>query len=301
VRVVSLLPSATDIVVALGCADRLVGVTHSCDLPAHLDSDAVLTRTAVPRSASSAAIDRFVREAARQGEPLYAVAAEPLRALRPDVILTQALCAVCAVSETAVLPIADAAANVVSLTPHTLGDVFDDIAAVARALDVVAAGEALLASLRARVARVAARSERVAARPRVALLEWLDPPFAAGHWNPELVRLAGGREVLGVEGQVSRRLGWSDVVEARPDVLFIACCGFPTERALRDLTVDPIARTRAQRVLATDGQRYFSRPGPALVDSLELLAHALHPEHHPLPAGLPPARRILEPVLQGSA
>jgi len=107
--------------------------------------------------------------------------------------------------------------------------------------------------------------------------------------------------VLGIEGQVSRRLGWSDVVEARPDVLFIACCGFPTERALRDLTVDPIARTRAQRVLATDGQRYFSRPGPALVDSLELLAHALHPEHHPLPAGLPPARRILEPVLQGSA
>lgn len=290
-RVVSLLPSATDVVVALGCADRLVGVTHSCDRPVHLGPEAVLTRTAVPRDATSAAIDRFVREAARRGEALYAVDERRLRALRPDVILTQALCAVCAVGESQVLELAGEAAEVVSLTPHTLEDVFADIEAVARALRVEARGAALLAPLRARVTRVAARSERLGERPRVALLEWLDPPFAAGHWSPELVALAGGEEVLGAPGATSRRLDWATVEDARPDVLFVACCGLPTERALRDLSPTLVARSGARRVYAADGQRYFSRPGPALVDGLELLAHALHPTSHPPPDRAPQATR----------
>jgi iron complex transport system substrate-binding protein len=304
VRIVSLLPSATDIVVALGCGEQLVGVTHSCDLPGHLGPDAVLTRTAVPRDANSAEIDRFVREAAHAGEPLYQVDEARIAELRPDVIVTQALCAVCAVPETRAREVAvslPGSAEVLSLTPSSLEDVFGDIASVARALGVADRGEQLLAGLRERVARVEERSARVAQQPRVVLLEWLDPPFASGHWSPELVRLAGGDERIGQEGVASRTTSWEELREARPEVLFVACCGQPTDRAVADLAPGLIARTGAERVFATDGHRYFSRPGPDLVDSLEILAHALHPALHPLPAGLPSARCLSPTILRASA
>jgi uncharacterized protein (TIGR00290 family) len=213
-RIVSLLPSATDIVVALGCGEQLVGVTHSCDLPDHLGPDAVLTHTAVPRDASSSEIDRFVREAAHAGEPLYHVDEARIAGLRPDVIVTQALCAVCAVPETRAREVAVSLprnAEVLSLTPSSLEDVFADIASVANALAVPDRGEKLLAELRERVAAVAERSAWVEQRPRVVLLEWLDPPFASGHWSPELVRLAGGDEQIGEEGVVSRTTSWEEL------------------------------------------------------------------------------------------
>jgi iron complex transport system substrate-binding protein len=275
VRVVSLLPSATEIVCALGRAADLVGVTHSCDLPPGVPAPPVLTRTRVPVGATSRAIDAFVRAAARRGEPLYEVDEALLAALRPDLVITQALCAVCAVPEPRAREAAVAVpggADVLSLTP--------------------ARAESLAAELEARVAAVAERSERAAQRPRVALLEWLDPPFACGHWNPELVRLAGGQEMLGREGEPSRRASWSELRAARPDVVFVACCGYPLERSLRDLGPEAEAALGGARGFASEGRRFFSRPGPWLAGSLELLAHALHPALHPLPAGVPPARPI---------
>jgi iron complex transport system substrate-binding protein len=304
VRVVSLLPSATDIVTALGCGDQLVGVTHSCDLPRHLGPDAVLTETAVPQGASSAEIDRFVRDAAHAGEPLYQVNEARIAELRPDLIVTQALCAVCAVPETRARELAVSlpeGAELLSLTPSSLEDVFSDIASVASALGVAERGARLLAALRDRVAAVVDRSARIERRPRVVLLEWLDPPFASGHWSPELVRLAGGTELIGEEGVASRTTSWAELREARPEVLFVACCGQPTDRAVLDLAPEWRARTGAERVYATDGHRYFSRPGPALVDSLEMLAHALHPALHPLPAGVPAARCLGDSTLRASA
>jgi iron complex transport system substrate-binding protein len=295
VRVVSLLPSATEIVCALGRAADLVGVTHSCDLPPGVPAPPVLTRTRVPVGATSRAIDAFVRAAARRGEPLYEVDEALLAALRPDLVITQALCAVCAVPEPRAREAAVAVpggADVLSLTPTRLAEVFENVRDVGRALGASARAESLAAELEARVAAVAERSERAAQRPRVALLEWLDPPFACGHWNPELVRLAGGQEMLGREGEPSRRASWSELRAARPDVVFVACCGYPLERSLRDLGPEAEAALGGARGFASEGRRFFSRPGPWLAGSLELLAHALHPALHPLPAGVPPARPI---------
>jgi iron complex transport system substrate-binding protein len=180
------------------------------------------------------------------------------------------------------------------LEPQTLGEVFVAMRAVATAAGVEQTGEAVIEQLTARVEALAARSAALEHRPRVALLEWLDPPFSGGHWNPELVRLAGGIEGLGQEGQRSRRLSWDEVLAWRPDVVLIACCGFSVERTLQDLPLlecvpgwQDVPAVRAGRVYVTNGSHYFSRPGPRLVDSLEILAHTLHPEVHPLPAGLP--------------
>ena len=294
-RVVSLLPSATEIVCALGCEEQLVGITHSCDPPPGPEPLPILTHTPVPRDASSREIDRLVRESARRGEPLYLVDEERLAALRPDLVLTQALCAVCAVPEESANQAAlsiPGGARVLSLTPTRLADVFAGIREVAAALGAPARGEALACALEARVAAVAARSARERRRPRVALLEWLDPPFACGHWNPELVRLAGGCEVLGREGAPSRRSSWEELRAQRPDVVLVACCGLPTERALHELSPELTSLTDGARCYVADGRSYFSRPGPQLVPSLELLAHALHPEVHPLPVGVPAARRV---------
>jgi iron complex transport system substrate-binding protein len=296
VRVVSLLPSATEIVCALGRAGDLVGVTHSCDLPPEAPAPPVLTRTSVPVSATSRAIDAYVREAARRGEPLYVVDEAHLGALRPDLVITQALCAVCAVPEARAREAAIAVpggADVLSLTPSRLADVFANIREVGRALGEAGRAEALAAELEARVAAVAARSERVRRRPRVALLEWLDPPFACGHWNPELVRLAGGVEVLGREGEPSRRSSWRELRAARPEVVLVACCGYPLERSLADLGPEAAGALAGVRAFAAEGRRLFSRPGPWLAASLEVLGHALHPELHPLPLDAPPAREIV--------
>lgn len=291
-RIVSLLPSATEIVCALGAAEQLVGITHSCDLPEGVGPLPILTRTSLPLAAPSGEIDRLVRERARRGEPLYVVDEARLAALRPDLILTQALCAVCAVPEQAARAVAGGA-RVVSLTPTRLGDVFAAIREVAAALGVPARGEALATGLEARVAAVAARSERARKRPRVALLEWLEPLFACGHWNPELVRLAGGVEALGREGEPARRASRAELRAARPDVLFVACCGLPLERALADLAPDLVADSGAAACYVADGRSHFSRPGPELVASLELLAHALHPELQPPPAHARTALRFV--------
>jgi iron complex transport system substrate-binding protein len=211
------------------------------------------------------------------------------------------LCDVCAVAEDEVqaavctLP---GRPRVVNLEPTRLGEVFDAIRQVGRATDRGAVAEGVVATLESRVARVTERSASIAQRPRVALLEWLDPPFSCGHWTPELVRLAGGIEVLGREGERSRSLTWSEISVADPDVIFVACCGFGVERTLEEIRViagGPWGALRAVKsgnVYVTDGSHYFSRPGPRLVDSLEQLANALHPEFHPLDSAIPSALRL---------
>jgi iron complex transport system substrate-binding protein len=301
-RIVSLLPSATEIVCALGLEDRLVGVTHECDHPASVRRLPKVTRTLIPTEAPSAEIDRLVRERLRTDGALYTLDLPALEALRPDLIVTQALCDVCAVAEEEVRAAActlPGSPRVVNLEPGSLAEVLAAIRQVAEAAGVGREAEQVVAGLTARVEAVAARTEGLRHRPRVAHLEWLDPPFSSGHWGPELVRLAGGVEGLGEEGRPSRTLTWDEVVAWRPEVVFIACCGFGIERAMDDVPLlqsvpgwQDLPAVRADRVFLADGAQYFSRPGPRLVDSLEILAHALHPEVHPLPAGLPRPVRV---------
>ncbi|MGH7712591.1 MAG: cobalamin-binding protein [Gemmatimonadaceae bacterium] len=295
-RIVSLLPAATEIVCALGLEDQLVGVTHECDYPATVRGLPRVTRSLISVAASSGEIDRVVRERVQAQQALYTLDLPLLQALRPDLIVTQALCDVCAVAEDEVQAVACAlpgAPRVLDLAPQTIHEVFDGVRQVARATGMERHGDDVVQALTARVDAVARRSAFVRARPRVAFLEWLDPPFSSGHWTPELIRLAGGIEGLGHEGKKSRTLRWEEVIAWHPEVVVIACCGFDVERTLGELAVvrsldgwDALPAVRDERVYVMDGSQYFSRPGPRLVDSLELLAYALHPDLHPLPSNL---------------
>ena len=299
-RIVSLLPSATEIICSLGLENQLVGVSHECDYPASVQALPKVTHTLIPADASSGDIDRQVRERLQHDKALYTLNREVLEELQPDLIVTQALCDVCAVAESEVEAVArelSSQPQLVNLEPQTLDEVIACLRDVAAATAVEQQGVAT--ELQRRVDTISRRSANITVQPRVALLEWLDPPFSSGHWTPELVRLAGGREMLGEAGKASRSLTWEEVIAAEPEVIMIACCGFGIERTLQDMpllaAVDgwrEIPAVRNGEVFVVDGSQYFSRPGPRLVDSLEILAHALHPDIHPLPNGLPEAHRI---------
>jgi iron complex transport system substrate-binding protein len=305
VRIVSLLPSATEIICQLGLEDQLVGVTHECDFPARVSRLPKVTNTLIPTDASSAEIDRLVRERLAGQNALYTLDFDALERLKPDLIVTQALCDVCAVAEDEVRDAACKLPNlppVVNLEPETLAEVLACFRQVGDAVGEPQRAEQAITALQSRVDAVVQRTTQNAQRrPKVALLEWLDPPFSTGHWNPELVRLAGGVDGLGKEGAKSRTLKWSEVVEYQPEVVLISCCGFTTERSMQDVPLldavpgwSDVPAARDGRVYVTDGAAYFSRPGPRLVDSLELLAHVIHPDLHPLPAHvLAPTRLAL--------
>jgi iron complex transport system substrate-binding protein len=307
-RIVSLLPSATEIIAQLGLADQLVGVTHECDFPAGVARLPKVTNTLIPTDASSAEIDRLVRERLGKQNALYTLNVEVLEQLKPDIIVTQALCDVCAVAEDEVRGAACKLPNlppVVNLEPETLGEVLACFRQVGEAVGEPARAERAIAALQARVDAVVERNKGARSRPRVALLEWLDPPFSTGHWNPELVRLAGGVDGLGKEGAKSRTLKWSEVVEYQPEVVLISCCGFTTERSMQDVPLldnvpgwNDVPAVRDGRVFVTDGAAYFSRPGPRLVDSLELLAHVIHPDRNPLPGHVLAPVRVASTVLR---
>ena len=302
-RIVSLLPSATEMICALGLEDQLVGVTHECDFPAFVRGLPKVTNTLIPTDAPSPEIDRLVRQRLETTRALYTLNLPMLEELRPDLIVTQALCDVCAVAEEEVQAAAcslPGSPRVINLEPQTLSQVFGAIRQVAAAAGVSPKGEEVVEGLAARVEGVVARRTALRSRPRVALLEWLDPPFSCGHWSPELVRLAGGVEGLGREGRPSRTLRWDEVIEWQPEVVFIACCGFDVARTMDDVPLlqrvpgwQDLLAVRLGQIYVTDGSHYFSRPGPRLVDSLEILAHTFDPMVHPLPAGLPAAVRVM--------
>ena len=294
-RIVSLLPSATEIVCALGLSHRLVGVTHECDFPPEACGLPTVTRTLIPHESVSAEIDVLVRERLQTQAALYTLDEAALAALRPDLIVTQALCDVCAVAEEEVAAVVrrlPRRPRVLNLEPMTLRAVFASIRAVGEAAGVAARADAVVRALEARVEAV---RRRVAGqpRPRVVMLEWLDPPFSAGHWNPELVHIAGGVEVVGLAGEASRTLAWNEVVQVAPEVVVVACCGFEIERALEDVGIfegvvdwETVPAVQAGRVFVVDGSGLFARPGPRLVESGELLAHLFHPEMQPCPQGV---------------
>jgi iron complex transport system substrate-binding protein len=296
-----LLPSATEIVCELGLGERLVGVTHECDHPPFVRGLPKMTRTLIPVDASSREIDALVRERLKTQRALYSIDLPALERAEPDLIVTQALCDVCAVAESEVAAAARQLRRrprVVNLEPTRLSEVVECLRAVGRAAGEVDRADEAARRLEGRIAAVAQRTSRLADRPRVVLLEWVDPPFCCGHWTPELVGLAGGLETIGQVGRPSRTIAWDEIVRADPQVLVIACCGFDVERARQDLPIlaanpgfGDVACVRAGRVYVMDGSAYFNRPGPRLVDSLEILAHALHPRVHPLPAGLTAAHR----------
>jgi iron complex transport system substrate-binding protein len=299
-RIVSLLPAATEIVDALGMMDHLVGVSHECDYPeAALSKPRVTGCEIHGNPVSSREIDQWVTQKLSQGEDLFTLDEAKLRALRPELILTQRLCDVCAPaygSVTAMAETFDSKPVVLNLEPSSLADIFQDIQRVADTLGISATGERLIESLRERVRFVQRRVEDAARIPRVAVIEWLDPVFCSGHWTPELVALAGGEEVLGRPGSDSVRMTWTDVRAAEPEILVIACCGQSAERALQDWErVRCLSDIRALpdvakgRVFVADGNAYFSRPGPRVVDTLEILAEVIHPERF---AGIYPDRGV---------
>ncbi len=300
-RIVSLLPSATEIICGLGLRPQLVGVTHECDYPADVVGLPIVTSSRIPRGLSSAEIDARVNGQLDTESALYSLNQERLEALQPDLIVTQALCDVCAVSAEEVNAIScqlPGNVRVVNLEPACLGDVLDTVLLVGEAAGCGERAQQYYTQLEQRVTAVAQRSRNLSdrQRPRVAILEWVDPLFDGGHWYPELIELAGGTPCFGDPSAPSRRRNWSDLVAAAPDVLLVSLCGFDLQRTARDiplLTNHPdygmLPAAKTGRVFAVDGNRYFSRPGPGLVDSLEILANLLHPDIHPLPAGLAPA------------
>ena len=304
-RIASLLPSATEIVCALGLEDQLVAVTHECDFPPSARGKPVVTSSVVSPHAASAEIDRHIRRLVHEGSSIYELDAEQLERLGPDLILTQELCAVCAVS----YPIVEDAAHrlegstqIVSLEPRRLRDVFEHIRLVGRLTGRQSQADAVVLGLQARLERVRQRLEGRPSR-RVACLEWIDPPYNAGHWTPELVRLAGGHDIIGSPQEPSRPIPWAQVVDAAPDAIAVMPRGFSLERTLSEMPLlagqpgwADLPAVRLGDVFAIDGNAFFSRPGPRLVESVEILAGLLHPGAMPVPPRTAARRWVAEPA-----
>jgi iron complex transport system substrate-binding protein len=284
-RIVSLVPSATEMLFALGLGGELVAVTHECDFPPGAAELPKVTRNVLPPDLSSAEIDAAVKERTLRGESIYELDTELLAELRPDLIVTQALCAVCAVSYEDVRTVAEeieSRPRVVSLDPQTVGEILGDAGRLARITGRRDVAVDLVRAASDRIDRVRLATRR-APRPRVAALEWLDPPFAAGHWTPQLIEYAGGEDVLGAPGENSEERTWDEVRLVHPDVVIVMPCGFDAGLAYREAEMhyDELASLGAGEIVAVDAAAYFSRPGPRIVDGLELLAHILHPEIFP--------------------
>ncbi len=288
-KIVSLLPSATEIVYALGLGDNLAARTHECDYPADVFEKPVITRSILPDGLSSGEIDAAVREQLSGSHSLYTIDQKMLAEIRPDVILTQQLCEVCAVSCDDVLAAVRALPMpgpcLVNLEPTSLEAVWQTILRVGAATGREQEAARVTADLRARVQVVRERAARAETRPRTVLLEWLNPLFCGGHWDPELVEIAGGFDGLGRMHAPSTTITWNSVLEFAPEVLVVAQCGFGTERTVCDMEAfsqtpgyGSLPAVQDRRVYIVNGSDYFSRPGPRLADSLEILASLIHPE-----------------------
>jgi iron complex transport system substrate-binding protein len=285
VRIVSLVPSATEMLFALGVGGDVVAVTHECDWPPEALDLPKVTFDRLPPGLGAREIDEAVRSFTERGEAIYELDAAKLREFQPDLIVTQALCAVCAVSADDVREVAkdiESEPTVLSLDPMTLGEVLGDINVLAKAIDRVDAGAALVQDCAARIdaVRMAVRGAR---RPRVLALEWLDPVFIGGHWVPQLIDYAGGEDVLGLAGERSETFDWAVVKAARPEVVVVMPCGYDAERSQEEAYTygDELEELGARHVVAVDAAGLFSRPSQRLVDGLETLAHILHPDRVP--------------------
>ncbi|HEV2500817.1 MAG TPA: cobalamin-binding protein [Terriglobia bacterium] len=305
-RICSLLPSATEICFALGLADSLVGVSHECDYPAEAAGLPNVTRSNISSSLSSRGIDSAVSSSLESQGTLYDLDLPLLESLRPDLIITQRLCDVCAVSFDRVQEAVNSLPSkpaVLNLEPSSLEDIFTNILLVADATDARAAGDKVVLSLRERVSRVRGRTANLASRPRVFCMEWVDPPYCGGHWMKELVEIAGGEDALANQQRPSYRIEWERVLQFAPEVIVLTCCGFELERCEREglllATFEGaigLPALQNGRIYATDGSHFFSRPGPRIVESLEILAHLIHPELFP-PPGLKQAFKVVPVAL----
>ncbi len=291
-RIVSLLPAATEIAAAIGLMDQIVGVSHECDFPKEANQRPRVTHCPVHNGGlTSREVDEWVRGALREEGTIYVIDEPLLRELRPDVILTQKLCDVCAVGYGTVARLAQTLPGppqVVNLEPSSLSDIFDDIRRVAEVCDVPDTGDKIITQLLNRVEVVRRRANAIVYRPRCFLMEWIDPPFCSGHWGPELVEIAGGYDPLGRKHQPSAQIEWQEVVHAQPEIIVLALCGYDIDRTRRDYEVlrrfpefDSLPAARRDQIYLVNASAYFARPGPRIVDSLEILAGILHQEEFP--------------------
>ena len=291
-RIVSLLPAATEIAATLGLMDQVIGVSHECDFPAEANRRPRVTRCPVHNAGlTSREMDEWVRRALRENGTIYSIDEPLLRSLRPDVILTQKLCDVCAVGYDTVARLAETLSGppqVVNLEPSSLSDIFGDIQRVSKVCDVSDRADKLIGKLCDRIEAVRRRANTLVHRPRCFLMEWVDPPFCSGHWGPELVEIAGGYDPLGRKQQPSVQIEWQQVPDARPEFIVLALCGYGINRARSDYEIlrrfpdfDSLPAARQGQIYLVDASAYFARPGPRIVDSAEILAGILHPEEFP--------------------
>jgi len=291
-RIVSLLPAATEIAAALGLMDQVVGVSHECDFPEQANERPRVTHCPVHNAKmASCEVDEWVRRALRDNGSIYTIDEPLLRRLQANVILTQKLCDVCAVGYGTVATLAQTLPGppkVVNLEPSSLIDIFDDIRRVANACGARERAEKLIVNLSERVENVRERAATIPDRPRCFLMEWVDPPFCSGHWGPELVEIAGGLDSLGRKHQPSAQIDWQQVLDARPEIIVLALCGYDIDQARRDYELlrrfpgfGSIPAVRSGRLYAVNASAYFARPGPRILDSLEILAGILHPMEFP--------------------
>jgi len=291
-RIVSLLPAATEIAAAVGLMEQVIGVSHECDFPDEANERPRVTHCPVHNAGlTSSDVDEWVRRALRENGTIYTIDEPLVRKLRPDVILTQKLCDVCAVGYGTVAKLAQTLPGppeVVNLEPSSLSEIFDDIRRVAEVCGVPDRAHKVITELSDRVEAVRRRANRIVHRPRCFLMEWVDPPFCSGHWAPELVEIAGGYDPLGRKYQPSAQIDWQEVLDARADVIVLALCGYDIGRARRDYEIlrrfpnfDSLPAARRGEIYLSDASAYFARPGPRIVDSLEILAGILHPGQFP--------------------
>jgi iron complex transport system substrate-binding protein len=303
VRIVSLVPHATELLFALGAGPEVVGVTHECDHPPAAQQRERVTRDALPPGLSAAQIDAAVRERTLRGEAIYELDRNALAALRPDLIVTQALCPVCAVSYDEVATLArglPGKPRVIALDPKTLGETLADARTLAQATGRREQGIELVRQAAVRLDRIKL-AVRARPRARVLALEWLDPVYVAGHWTPQLIELAGGEDVLGFAGEPSQVSSWDAAAAAEAEVAVVMPCGYDAPRAYAEASAHAgeLASLGAARVVAVNASAYFSRPGPRLIDGAELIAHILHPERLPAPPAGAEALSLELPVARG--
>lgn len=287
-RIVSLIASSTEIVHALGFGDQMVGRSHECDFPTQVTDLPVCTGPKFRTDGTSYEIDQRVKAILQESLSVYRVDAEKLNELKPTHIITQAQCEVCAVSlkdvEEAACQIITSKPQIISLQPDSLADIFDDVRRIAKGLGVVPVGEMMVEQLKGRMDVVAKKASELKDKPRVALVEWIEPMMAGGNWMPELIEMAGGINLFGEAGKHSPWMNWEDLVAADPDIIVVSPCGFDIKRTMEEMHLisdrkeyASLKAVKAGRVFVADGNQYFNRPGPRVLESLEMLAEMLHP------------------------